>query len=223
MVEIKSTIELTGAAKDAKMKINVVARRYTNGHKTSYAAEFEIHDRPTNMTVRKILSISVGTFASSRGDMIDTVDSDFMSRVRSSDHIVMDTSSMDGYMAKYMAKADSVKVYVLCYSLGYTICVTDADLTSTSCMVAVNSKDLCELTNALDVVVAEMLIDGSLVYTDTLAMNGINRLPEDMDRTRWPVMTLKPNFNYRAAWESSRSRADPSSCSNPRQAMESCW
>ena len=39
-----------------------------------------------------------------------SIDAEFMTDVRSSDHVVMDTPNLDGYKCRYMAKANGMKI-----------------------------------------------------------------------------------------------------------------
>lgn len=80
----------------------------------------------------------------------------------------MNTPNLDGYKGRYMAKADGMKVYLFCYEFVYVITLTDPDLTVISCMTGITDLDLPEMTNKPDIIVAETLIEGSLVYIDTL-------------------------------------------------------
>jgi len=115
---------------------------------------------------------------------------------------------MDGLKGRFMAKADGIKVLVFCYGFGFVITLTDPDLTTISTMTTINSSPLNELTNRPDVVVAEMLIDGSLVYIDTLAMDGHRLVDGEIDRTVCPVRTEKPQFIYRRWWNRMPTRAE---------------
>ncbi|KIW76871.1 hypothetical protein Z517_09315 [Fonsecaea pedrosoi CBS 271.37] len=96
-----------------------------------------------------------------------------------------------------MAKADGMKVYILCYTSGYVVCTTDPEMTALSCMVTINSTGMPELTNRPDVVVAELIADGSMVYIDTLGMNGNAKLSVDLKRYKWPIATRRPYMIYR--------------------------
>lgn len=190
MTEIRATIKVAGA------DVNVIARRYENDHRESYAAEFEMLGRVTNTIVRSVMCLSLGTVGAI-STMRDQIDYEFMSNVRSSDHVVVDVPDMDGYKASFMTKVDGVKVYVFCYEFGYIVCITDPDLTVVSCMVTITSRDLPEYSKTPDVVLAEMLTDGTLVYINALAMNGNARLPESMHSSTFRTSVEKPQFIYR--------------------------
>lgn len=47
--------------------------------------------------------------------------------------------------------------------------------------------------------VTEIIIDGSLVYIDTLAMNGDGRLLKDIDNSRYLITVERPYLIYRTA------------------------
>ncbi len=201
MTEIKCTITMPSMNQAMETDINLMARMYTSGTRVSYAAEFEVEGEVTNILIRRIISMSAGMVGHTTR-MRHLIDSGFMSDVRSADHIVMDVPSLDGYRGRYMAKADGVKVYVFCYEFGYVMTLTDPDLTVVSCMTSIADLDLPELTNKPDVVVGEMLIDGSVVYIDTLAMNGSRISSGDEYGMVCPVLTQKPPFIYRRSWTS---------------------
>ncbi|OAP53868.1 hypothetical protein AYL99_11890 [Fonsecaea erecta] len=163
------------------MKTHIIARKYTNDIEESYAAEFEIGGRATNSVVKAIVCICmgiVGTISSMRG----MVDPEYKSDIRAADHVVMDVPNMNVYKGQSMAKADGVKVYILCYIFGYMVCSTDPEITVLSSMVTIDRAVMFELTKRPDVVVAEMIMDGSIVYIDTLGMNGSAKLSMDVRR-----------------------------------------
>ncbi len=182
MVEIRSVVEVRGNI------VNVVARRYQSDDRVSFAAEFEIEGRVTNSVVRSVLCIALGTIGSV-SSMRDEIDSDFMSEVRSSDHVVVDIPSATGYAGTFMAKSDGMKVYAFCYEFGYVIRVTDPMLTVVACMVTIVHRGLPEITRP-DVLLLEMMVDGSMVYIDTLAVNSDGKLAPSMDNFRCPIETV---------------------------------
>lgn len=199
MTEIRYTITMPDPEIKTDTKINLMARMYTNNTRTSYAAEFEIEGRVTNAMIRRIICMSA-SMVGHVSTMKRLMDIGFMSDVRSADHVVIDVPNLNGYKGRYMAKADGIKVYVLCYMFGYVITLTDPDLTIISCMTTISNADLPELTDKPDIVVAEMLMDGSLVYIDTLAMGGSRIMPNTIDKTVCPIITEKPSFILRRSW-----------------------
>lgn len=200
MTEIKYVMTMSNDEGTKDVKVNIIAREYNSNGRESYAAEFEIEDEATNKMVKKIICMSAGIVGNGTS-MRSMIDITFMSDVRSRDHIVIDVPNMDGYRGRYMAKADGMKVYVFCYSFGYVVTLTDPDMTIISCMVTVDDTDMIPVTSRPDVAVAEMLMDGSLVYIDTLAMNGIGSIPMEVDRSSCPLVTERPMFIYRRSWD----------------------
>lgn len=194
MTEIRSSMIIRDTV------VNVIARMYTNDRATSYAAEFEIEGRCTNMVLRAVLCLAMSTIGVVK-KMRGEIDPEFVSDVKSSDHAVVDVPSLVGYRGRFRAKSDGIKVYVFCYNFGHVVCITDPDLTTTACMVTVTHRDLPEMTRKPDVVCAEMHMDGSLVYISTLAINGNGRLPESMDIYKTPLRTERPNFILRTEWD----------------------
>lgn len=134
------------------------------------------------------------------------IDSGYMGDVRSSDHVVVDIPDVSGYTGLFMAKADGVKVYVFCYEFGYVVCITDPDLTVVSCVVTVTHRELPELTKTPEVVVAEMLMDGTLVYIDALGISTDRKLPVDMHRCVSQITIERPYLIYRTQWDKMPSR-----------------
>ncbi|OAP53944.1 hypothetical protein AYL99_11824 [Fonsecaea erecta] len=194
MVEVRSIMMVRD------VKTHIIARRYTNDTGDSYAAEFEIEGKATNSVVKAIVCICtgiVGTVPSMRG----MIDPEYISDIRAADHVVMDVPNMNGYKGQYMAKADGVKVYVLCYTFGYVVCMTDPEMTVLSCMVTIDGMNMSELTNRPDVVVAEMIVDGSMVYIDTLGIDGSAKASMDTRRNKCPVTTKTPYMIYRRVWD----------------------
>ncbi|KAL9122248.1 MAG: hypothetical protein Q9187_001200 [Circinaria calcarea] len=199
MLEIRAPIKIRDT------HVNVIARMYENDRMTSFAAEFEIEGDVTNTVVRSILCLSMGIVGTVSA-MRDEIDSEFVADVRSSDHIVVDVPDLTGYKGSYMAKADGVKVYVFCYEFGYVVCVTDPDFTVVSCMVTITHRVLPEMSKRPDVLLAEMMMNGDMVYIDILAMNGIGKLPETMNKHRVMSTTEWPNMIFRESWDRMPSR-----------------
>ncbi|KAH0829942.1 hypothetical protein FOPE_10641 [Fonsecaea pedrosoi] len=197
ILAVSNEYDFDGAIKSVMNDVDMVEiRRYINDIEESYAAEFEIEGRATNSIVKGIVCTCmgiVGTISSMRG----AVDPEFMSDIRAVDHIVMDVSSRKGYKGEYMAKADGMKVYILCHTFNYVVCTTDPEMTVLSRMVTINSTGMPELTNRPDVVVAEMIADGSMVYIDRLGIKGSAKLSVDLKRHKCPLTTRGPYMIYR--------------------------
>lgn len=64
------------------------------------------------------------------------------------------------------------RVHVFCYQSGYVIACTDRDLKILQYHIEPIETVPEDMTNTPDMLVAEMMMDGSLVYIDTLVMNG---------------------------------------------------
>ncbi len=194
MDEIRSTIKVRNS------DVSIIARRYESEDKVSYAGEFEIEGKVTNSVVRSILCLALGTVGTI-SSMVREIDSEFMYDVRSNDHVVIDVPDVKGYSGIFLAKADGMKVYVFCYQFGYVVTITDPHLSIVTCMVTVTHSDLPEMTTTPDVVLAEMMMDGTLVYIDTLAMNSDGKLPKSMNQSVCPVAGERPPFIYRKSWD----------------------
>lgn len=90
-----------------------------------------------------------------------------MSSVRRTNHAVIDVQDVSSYRGRFMLKADGVKVYVFCYSFGYVVTYTDTSLSVISMVCVPTQTPIFEFTTT------PMLMDGSLVYIDTLSTNGV--------------------------------------------------
>jgi hypothetical protein len=112
--------------------------------------------------------------------------------VRTVDHVVVDVPSLDSYAGPFMPTADGMKVYVFCYNFGYVVTVTDPALAVLSC------RGLPEITTP-DVVVAEMMVDGSMVRIATLAVNAITKLSREIRSTISRIASERPPMIYRRA------------------------
>ncbi|KAK0930067.1 hypothetical protein LTR29_016816 [Friedmanniomyces endolithicus] len=99
------------------------------------------------------------------------------------------------------SRSSQRKVYVFCFEFGYAVTIWDPMLTLLTCMVTITLKDLPEMTTTPDIVLAEMMVDGTMIYIDTLAMDGVGRLPKSMDKSICPIKTEKPHFIYRTVWD----------------------
>ena len=194
MTELRSTMKIRDRL------VNVIARKYETGSKTSFAGEFEILGSLTNSIVRSVLCVAMGTIGCVKS-MRNEVDEQFMNEVRSRDHVVIDVASMDRYAGKFLAKADGMKVYAFCYEFGYVICITDPALTVVTCMVTIAYKPLDEIATKPDILVLEMLMDGTMVYIDTLAVNGTVSLPANMEAYRCNITSERPMLIYRTIWD----------------------
>ncbi|KAF2858801.1 hypothetical protein K470DRAFT_220433 [Piedraia hortae CBS 480.64] len=132
--------------------------------------------------------------------VMSSVAAKFMPAVRSNDHVVVDAPDVSVYNGVLLAKADGMKVYVFCYEFGYIVTITDPSLSVVACMATIAHSDLPPITSRPDVVLAEMMNDGSLVYVETLAMDADARIPKCMGLSKCPSTTRKTFFIYRTAW-----------------------
>ena len=166
MSEMSVKIMISGTS------VNVIARRYVCEDTVSYSSEVEFTAGVTHAEIRSVMDAIVNMIGSEKS-LRRHVDGVFMSEVRYADHDVIDVADLAPYKGTVMLKADGVKCYVFCYPNGFVITLTDADLTVISCGVAGACKHLVAITNKPDVVVGEMMVDGSVVYIDTLSTNGL--------------------------------------------------
>lgn len=181
--------------------VNIIARRYMTGNRITYACEFEVTGRITNSILRSVLKLatcSIGIPSSMR----NYIDSEYLMLVEKQDHIVVDIPDPEGYAGVFMAKADGVKVFVMCYSFGYIISNANPDMTTISCVVDVSHETLPELSMTPTIIVAEMMIDGSLVYIDTIGVMK-NVEPAAVARmTATSITEKRPFMIYRTKWQS---------------------
>jgi hypothetical protein len=157
--------------------VTVTARRYVSEGTSSYSAEIELPNGCTHIHVRRLLRMFLSVFGSV-GMMRNEVDGDgdFMASVGSADHAVVDVSDLSSHMGTFMLKANGMKIYIFCYSFGYVVTLTDTDLTVVSCTFVEAEIPLFDITKTPGVMVGEMLMNGTIVYIDTLCRNGEARL-----------------------------------------------
>lgn len=105
-----------------------------------------------------------------------------------------------GYEGNFLAEADGVKVYVFCYEFGYVVTITDLMLALVTYIVIGIYKDLRKITTSPNVLVAEMMMNGSMIYIDTLNVNSSGELPESVYSTKCSITTEKPELIYRSIW-----------------------
>lgn len=186
MDEIRCTIKARGS------NVKVIARRYQSEDKVSYAAEFEIDGEVVNSVVRMVLFLALSTVGT-----IGSMVTEFMYDVKCNDHVVVDVPDVKGYSGIFQPKADGMKLYAFCYEFGDMVTATNPQLSVITCMVTVSHRDLPGTTDTPDVVLAEMMMDGTLVYIENLAMNSDRKLPKGMNKCICPMRTEKPPFIYR--------------------------
>ncbi|KAH7001767.1 hypothetical protein B0J12DRAFT_558181, partial [Macrophomina phaseolina] len=126
---------------------------------------------------------------------------DIAKRVQRSDHAVVDVPDISLYKGTHMLKADGVKVYVFCYEFGYVVTSTDWNLSVISCTVTIGPTVMVEMTDKPDIMVAEMMMDGSLVYIDTLCTDGVVAAPS-REYVKRPVSRFEhPPMIVRRSWD----------------------
>jgi hypothetical protein len=195
MDEVKTSYEFEG------MRMNLIARKYIVEDSSSYSAEVEFESRLTDMKLRRVLDWLVNIIGSVRM-IANEIDHEYMNSARSVDHAVVDVSDMSVYKGVFMYKADGMKVYVFCYSFGYVVTMTDNNLTVLTYRFTNSMQPLYEMTSTPDIMVAEMMMDGSLVYIDTLAMNGAV-VPSSRPYQDRPVSKYQyPEMTVRKRWDS---------------------
>jgi len=182
------------------VSVTLIARKYTVEETSSYAAEVELGSGITHMDLRMVMSWVVNAIGSTRM-MANEVDNEYMSSVRSTDHAVVDVSDMNTRKGTFMHKVDGMKVYIFCYTFGYVITMTDRNLTVISCSFTEANQPLLEMTRTPDVMIAEMMMDGSLVYIDTLARDE-EILPSSRQYSKRPDSLYQyPVMIYRDSWD----------------------
>lgn len=182
------------------VEIKMIARKYMVEDTSSYSAEIEIMQTVTDMKLRMIMDWITSIVGSVRS-IANEIDFEYMSSARSADHAVVDVSDMNIYKGTFMLKADGMKVYVFCYSFGYVVTMTDMSLTVLTYRFACVNQPLHEMTRMPDIMVAEMMMDGSLIYIDTLARDGspspTSRAYESRptSRCQYPTMIVRRSWN----------------------------
>lgn len=203
------TVQMNEITTDYKLmgvKMKLIARRYDVEDTSSYSGEIEIMQKVTPRQLRMLLDVFVNIIGHSR-TIANEIDYEYMSSVRSADHAVVDVSDISMYKGTFMYKADGMKVYVFCYSFGYVVTMTDTNLTVISCRFTDAMQPIYEMTRTPDIMVAEMMMDGTLIYIDTLARDSFvmssSRMydPEPKSSFQYPSMIV------RQRWDSLPSKA----------------
>lgn len=183
--------------------VKIISRRYVCEDTISFSSEVEFEPGVTHMHIRLVM-IAILNAAGSEKSLKRYVEPMYMSEVRHSDHNVVDVGDLNPYKGTVMLKADGMKVYVFCYPNGYVVTFTDPRLTVINYTVSHSYRLLTEITNKPDILVAEMMADGSLVYIDTLSMDG-SVVPELRQYKNKPTTRhQKPHMVVRRSWNSVR-------------------
>ena len=176
-------------------EITIISRMHTEGDNVTYAGEIEIEPPVTIATVIQCISM-----AGCSRILAPSINPEFMMMVRSSDHLVLDVPSLDGYSGTFMPKVDGQKAYILCYEFGYVVTVTDPSLTTIMCVTRTEGSEVGVMADMPDIIVAEMLVDGSLVHLDTLVISGRTVLTKSGRRSLSSVAGMRPHLLVREAW-----------------------
>lgn len=171
MTELRIPIAISG------VDVVVIARRYNCEDTISFASEVEFKNGVKHAEIRRVMNeilLSVG----SENELMPVnrperfINQTHMDEARHADHDVIDVKDLSPYRGTKMLKADGMKMYVFCYTNGYVVTFANARLTVYEFKIALRSSLLCEITDTPDILVAELMVDGSLVYLDTLVSNG---------------------------------------------------
>lgn len=192
--------EVTCTCMIAGVKVRMIARVYNDEDTDMCRCEVEIMETINHTQLRMILNELV-TVIGSTDMMRREIDDEIMNQARRSDHAVVDVPDISLYRGTHMLKADGVKVYVFCYEFGYVITSTDWNLTVISCTVAIGPTFMFEMTSTPDIMVAEMMMDGGLVYIDTLCTDGLVASPS-REYVKRPVSRFEmPPMLVRMQWD----------------------
>lgn len=178
------------------VSVKIISRRYVCEDTVSFSSEVEFKPGVTHMHIRLVM-IMILNAVGSEASLKRYVEPMYMSEIRHSDHDVVDVGDLNPYKGSVMLKADGMKVYVFCYPNGYIVTFTNSALTIINYTVSHRYEALTEITNKPDVLIAEMMVDGSLVYIDTLSTDGVvvSELREykskPVTRFRMPPMTVR--------------------------------
>lgn len=212
MDEVRTHYELMN------IKMILIARKYVVEDSSSYSAEIEFMSPITDMQLRMVLDWIVNIVGSVRM-IANEVDMEYMISARSVDHAVVDVSDMSMYKGTFMYKADGMKVYVFCYTFGYVVTMTDSALTVLTYRFTEAMQPIYEMTRTPDIMVAEMMMDGSLVYIDTLARDG-NVMPSSRMYQSKPMSAYQyPNMIVRRSWNKMPPRSSSMYTSMPNDGI----
>ena len=180
--------------------VELITRKYQCEDAISYASEVEFRNGVTYRQMRTVLKSVVNTVGSIT-TLKRQIDPVFMSEIRYTDHDVVDVTDLNTHTGTIMHKADGMKMYVFCYASGYVIAQTDDNLSVISYVIANLEGPIYECTNKPDVLVAEMMVDGNLVYIDTLSMDG-EVVPKPRKYVNTPMTrNSKPPMIMRRSWD----------------------
>jgi hypothetical protein len=132
----------------------------------------------THEDLKKVLH-TIMNVVGSEISMTRYLENQFMNEVRRVDHDVVDMRDLAPYRCTNVLKANGMKMYVFCYKFGYVVSHASRDLPIIWCRVTSTPRYFHDITSTPDVLVAEIMRDGSLVYIDTL-IREMSRLDKDL-------------------------------------------
>lgn len=169
---ISNMNELTVSTMISDVNVKMISRKYMCEDVVSYSSEIELEPGVAHAQLRLVLIAMMNTIGSEK-EMKRYIDSAYMDEVRHADHDVVDVKDLTPYKGTIMIKADGMKVYVFCYVNGYVVTFANASLTVINYTVGMKNRLMYQITNRPDVLVAELMANGDLVYIDTLALSGM--------------------------------------------------
>jgi len=186
------------------VNVKLISRRYVCEDTISFSSEVEFDPGVSHSQIRMIASTMLNTVGSDYS-LKRYIEPMYMSEARHSDHDVVDVADLAPHKGTIMIKADGMKVYVFCYPNGYVVTFSDPNLTVISYVIAHSYKYLVEISNKPDILVAEMMGDGSLIYIDTLALSGSAVSDLRMYKNKPTTVFEKPHMIVRRRWNSAGS------------------
>ena len=192
--------ELSITTRISNTPVKLISRQYVCEDTVSYSSEIEFERGVTHLQIRLVMGVIlnvVGT-ETSIARYVDTV---FMDEIRNADHDVVDVKSLAPYRGSIMVKADGMKCYVFCYPNGYVVTFANRELTVVNYTIEPAYMPLISITNKPDVLVAELMANGELVYIDTLSVNGEVVPISRLYISRPVTMCKTPIFMMRKIWD----------------------
>jgi len=194
MHEISTTTNINGVT------VKMISRKYENEETVSFASEVEFRPGVMHLQIKTVASAIIN-MVGSESIMMPYIDDAFMSEIRHADHDVVDVADMTSYRGSFMIKADGMKVYVFCYPNGYVVTFANRMMDVISYSISNTYAPLVAITKRPDVIVAELMVDGSLVYLDTLSENE-SVVPKSRSYASRPTtLNEKPIMTMRTVWD----------------------
>ena len=92
-------------------------------------------------------------------------------------------------------------MYVFCYGFGYIVTITDPALSVVSCVCTFNELSVDEITDMPDVILGEMLMNGSIVFISTLYLSEKPAMSMNAHVNRPVITGQRPIMIYRKWWD----------------------